>query len=141
MCRFLETYAYQDWLIKNKLNRSIMAKKIEPVVMRLSCHKAQSISVPQLGIKVGPWQWKLRILTTRPSGKIPPLSFMNTFIFYERFLLCGYHEADIEYLVHIIVYIDTSLASSTYKNFYPPFYVFDVTAYIFLYCISIKKLL
>ena len=54
-----------------------MAKKIEPVVMHLSCHVAQSISVPQLGIELGPWQWKLSILITRLLGKITP------FIFYE----------------------------------------------------------
>lgn len=108
-----------DLLKKDKPNRTIMAKKTASVVTHLSCHEAQSISVPQLGVELGPWQWKLSIQTTRSPGKTSPLYLLWICC---RFLLCGYHETDIEHLVHIMVYIDTSLTSITYKNsFAPPF--------------------
>ena len=37
---------------------------------------AWSISVPQPGIEPGPWQWKPRILITRPPGNAPFHSFL-----------------------------------------------------------------
>lgn len=76
-----------DLLQKDKLNRTIMAKKTASVVTHLSCHEAQSISVPQLGVELGPWQWKLSIRTTSHQEN-PYLLWICC-----RFFLCGYHEA------------------------------------------------
>lgn len=131
MHRFLETYAYQDWLITKRweLNRTIMAKKTASVVTHLSCHEAQKyLSSPTRGWTLAMAVESLSIRTTRSPEKSP-------FIFYEYavgFFFCGYHEADVEHLVHIIVYIDTSLTSITYKNSFYSLLCFWCHSYIFI---------
>lgn len=65
---------------------------------------------------------------------------------YYRFMLCGYLEAYVKHLIAIIVYFKMVIIDLDFiQKFYPftpsPHFVFDVTIYVFLYCVSINKLL